>query len=418
MHRDPSVNALALDIQDVLFLIQGNASAKLRRRVHEMTISNGIAAGTFVTLSGEPQASSDARYARMARPTFTARLCADGCGGKIAFLLVHPSGNFAQHQLLPRLETRKFASMGTTTRFAGNETELVMERCIQDLGKAVGFLRGRGYERIVLVGHSGGGSLAAFYQAEAEQLSFSTTPDGQPIDIKSEHLPPVDALALLAPHPSRASVLTDWLDPSVLREDDPLSCDPELDMFDPANGPPYSEDFLLRYRAAQVARNRRISDYALSTIRQLDSGADPSGARDRILLVHRTGADPRFTDLTIDPNGRGAKEVAAARQSNYSPISMGRISTLRSWLSQWSLDHSRADGPACLARTSVPVLVCRFGADEIVYPSQTDQYVAAAGARSRSEIIEGANHFLGGQFDLQDQVADLLIAWATDNFEG
>lgn len=191
-----------------------------------------------------------------------------------------------------------------------------------------------------------------------------------------------------------------------------------LDMFDSGNAPPYTEEFMSRYRAAQMARNQRISLHARTAIDRLGTDSDSQGTCDRILIVHRTSADPRFVDVTIDANGRGAKEMAAARRSNYSHISMGSISTLRSWLSQWSLDHSRADGPACLARTSVPVLVCQFGSDEIVYPSQVRRYVDAAAGRGRFEIIAGANHFLGGQFDLQERAADLLTNWATSLFEG
>ena len=41
-----------------------------------------------------------------------------------------------------------------------------------------------------------------------------------------------------------------------------MSADPALDLFNPDNGPPYGEPFLRRYRAAQRARNHRITDWA------------------------------------------------------------------------------------------------------------------------------------------------------------
>jgi hypothetical protein len=80
----------------------------------------------------------------------------------------------------------------------------------------VQFLRRRGYERIVLCGNSGGGSLAAFYQAEAEHLIVTTTPDGVPFALTPQQIPPVDGLAMLAAHPGRAATMVEWIDPSVI----------------------------------------------------------------------------------------------------------------------------------------------------------------------------------------------------------
>ena len=61
-------------------------------------------------------------------------------------------------------------------------------------------------------------------------------------------------------HLGRPEVLTDWFDPSITDEADPASVDSSLNMYDPANGPPYSPEFVKRYRAAQVARNHRITE--------------------------------------------------------------------------------------------------------------------------------------------------------------
>lgn len=43
---------------------------------------------------------------------------------------------------------------------------------------------------------------------------------------------------------------------------DPLSRDPAIDMYNPDNGPAYSESFIQRYRAAQIARNETITALA------------------------------------------------------------------------------------------------------------------------------------------------------------
>src|SRR3546814_391944 len=137
-----------------------------------------------------------------------------------------------------------------------------MEKVAIDLGECIRDAKNRlGYERVVLGGWSGGGSLSAFYQAEAESPSVTSTPAGEPPDLTQAKLIAADALMLIAAHVSRATTLTESLDASIIDESDPDQRDRELDLYDPRNPnqPPYSAAFLARYRAAQVARNRRIT---------------------------------------------------------------------------------------------------------------------------------------------------------------
>lgn len=346
-------------------------------------------------------------------PRVYGRLADEGCSRDVAFVVIHPSSNFHGHYLVGPLERRGCTLLALNTRYAGNDTTLLMERCIQDLGAGVAFLRSQGYKSVVLIGNSGGGSLAAFYQSQAERLTLSTTPDGRSIDLTREDLPPADGLAMCAAHPGRAQVLTDWLDPSVIDEDDMLARDPALDLFNPRNGPPFDRDWLARYRAAQRARNERITDWAQARLRAFDADPDPEGPQDAPFLVFRTAADPRFVDLTIDPSDRKAGTTrGSARAANYGVLHTGRICSLRSWLSQWSLRLSRADGPKCLARTSVPVLCITYSADPVVFPSQVGQYAEAAGGRCTAHTLKGATHHMHGQPELIDRLADLLVDWA------
>ncbi|MGH8821834.1 MAG: hypothetical protein ACREWJ_11140 [Rhodoferax sp.] len=89
---------------------------------------------------------------------------------------------------------------------------------------------------------------------------------------------------------------------------------------------------------------------------------------------------------------------------------MGRITSLTGFLSQWS-SHSRADGPANLARTSVPVLLCTYTADQSTFPSTRDAWMTAGGSRIRNVDIRGGNHYLAGQAGLITLVADEMAAW-------
>ena len=346
-------------------------------------------------------------------PRVYGRLADEGCGKNVAFVVIHPSSNFHGHYLVGPLERRRCALLALNTRYAGNDTTLLMERCIQDLGAGVAFLREQGYKRVVLIGNSGGGSLAAFYQSQAERLTLQDTPDGRAIDLAPSDLPRADGLAMCAAHPGRAQVLTDWLDPSVIDESDMTARDPALDMYNPKNGPPYDRDWLRGYRAAQLARNERITDWALARIRAFDADPDPEAAKDAAFLVFRTAADPRFVDLTLDPSERKAGTTrGSARASNNAVMHTGRLCSLRSWLSQWSVRLSRADGPKCLERTSVPVLSVTYGADPVVFPSQVGQYTAAAKGRVSAHTLDGATHHLHGQPQLIERLADLLVEFA------
>lgn len=366
--------------------------------------------GRVAVFAGAPESTLDSRFGPApAAPDIYARLNGDFGTKDLAFLIAHPSGNFLNHYLLQSLAELGVPCLALNTRYVGNETNVLMEVCLLDVGVGVRFLREQGYRRVVIIGNSGGGSLAAFYQAEAESRTLDSFADGSPLEFDTTANPSADGIVLLAAHPGRAQVVTEWLDPSVVDERDPFATEWRLDMFDPKNGPPYSADFIAAYRAAQIARNRRITDHALNELDQLHHDGSTN---DLPLIVYRTSADPRFIDLSIDANDRVAQSIDVARASNYAPVGMGRMSTLRSWLSQWSLGHSRADGPKCLARTSAPVLIVRYSADNIVYPSQTQAWIDAAGNRAQSETLDGATHFLRGQSDLQKKLAKRVVEWS------
>src|SRR5690606_24121401 len=95
------------------------------------------------------------------------------------FVLVHPTSNFHSHYLVKPLVRRGVAVCLVHTRSVANDTMLIMERAIHDLGAAIEHLRQAGFDRIVLIGTSGGGSMAAMYQQQAENLTIADTPDGR-----------------------------------------------------------------------------------------------------------------------------------------------------------------------------------------------------------------------------------------------
>ncbi|HEY0826203.1 MAG TPA: alpha/beta hydrolase [Ramlibacter sp.] len=334
---------------------------------------------------------------------------------RAAAIVMHPTSNFMGHYLIAPLAQRGVACMGLNSRYAGNDTLLLMERVIQDLGAGVQFLRAQGYDKVVLVGNSGGAALSAFYQAQAEQLTIESMPDGDPAGLSPQDLPPVQGLALCAAHEGRSTLMRNWIDPSLTDERDSLSVDPALDMYDPRNGPPFSPAFLERFRNAQQQRYERIDQWVGQRLRHLRGQQAPGSPRDEVFLVHRTHADPRFLDLSLDANERAVGSVwgagaTGARSVNYAASQMGRITSLTAWLSQWS-PRSRADGPANLARTRVPALLCTYTADQSTFPSTQAAWLAAGGDRIRNVDIRGGNHYLAGQPELVAEVGEVIADW-------
>ena len=339
-------------------------------------------------------------------------------GTRTGAIVMHPASNFMGHYLIGPLAERGITCLGLNSRYAGNDTVLLMERVLQDLGAGVKFMRETlGCERVVLVGNSGGAALAAYYQAEAGRFTAETMVDGDATHIVAADLPRVDGIALCAAHEGRSHLLLRWIDPSLVDEHDVVSIDRALDMYDAANGADASGDtasyapaFLARFMAAQCARRDRIETRVRERLAELRS--TPGAPRDEAFIVYRTHADPRCLDLSLDANDRRPGSVwGDARAVNASANAMGRTTSLTAFLSQWS-SASRAGGPENLARTSVPALLLTYTADQSTFPSTRDAWLAAGAGRIRNVDIVGGDHYLAGRPDLQLRVADEIAAFA------
>ncbi len=329
---------------------------------------------------------------------------------RTAALIAHPTNSFLGHPLLSPLADRGVAALGLNTRFMNNDAALIMEKAIQDIGAGVRWLRARGYGHVHLVGFSGGAALACFYQAQAEGLTITETPAGDAVSLSPDDLPPADSLSLIAAHLGRSRLLLDWIDPSLTDESDGASRDPALDMYDAANGPPYSDEFLDRYRSAQRLRYDRLEAGVRARLALLRAN-DPSA--DEAFVVHRTFADPRFMDLRLDANDRHAGGIwGNAPEVNNAANAIGRYTCLTAFLSQWA-SCSNADGPANVARTSVPVRYVELGGDASTFPSTTRIWRDAIGSRQAGTAtffsIKGADHYLKDADHLR-QAADILAS--------
>ena len=262
-------------------------------------------------------------------------------------------------------------------------------------------------EAIVLLGNSGGGSLMAAYQAQA--VDPHVTPlDGMRPATGLTELPMADGYVASAAHPGRPEVLTSWMDGSVVDERDPLATDSGLDLFDERNGPPYSAEFVARYRAAQVARNHAITDWVEQEFERVRAG----GFSDRPFTVLRTWADPRMVDPTLEPSKRPPNTCYVGRPANANRSAHGIAAacTLRSWLGMWSLRTAQTGAEPHLARIDCPALVINAEQDTGVYPSDARRIHDALAATDKTLCSIDTDHYFTTPGARSEQ-ADTIAKW-------
>jgi hypothetical protein len=337
-------------------------------------------------------------------------------GEDTAVMLMHPRADFSHHYCVPGFVEAGYAVMGVNSRWLNNDATLLHEVVLLDVAAGMAALRQR-YDRVIFVGNSGGGSLLTLYLQQALAPAggrLTDTAAGDPFDLNRFELPAADAMVYLAAHVGEGHYLLHAIDASVVDEGDPLSCDPALDLYDPANGfvePPgktrYDPAFLDRYRAGQRARVERIDARARERVagrqqaRARWTSGDGTSADRRasvateFLTVYRTDADPRYVDLSLDPSTRTYGSLWGVRPDwiNYGAVGFGRVVSPEAWLSTWSGLSSRASiehtGPAM----TLPALVVSYSGDHGIFPSDTELIASSLGTTAVDRVEIDADHY-------------------------
>src|SRR5262249_31253776 len=332
----------------------------------------------------------------------------------VVVVAMHPRVDFSRHYLAPRLAAAGYAFFGAHTRYLNNDADMLHERVLLDVAGTVAWAHERGFQRVVLLGNSGGGSLFAFYLEQAAKPPaerLARAPSGDRVPLSDTEMRPADGFVLLAAHLGEGRFLLDRLDPSVVDENDPVATDARLDMYDTENGyrpmaegpSSYAPAFVAAFRAAQRARCRRLDARALEWCQQalwsrrrlgLGDEADHFSPEDRArlvrnalqrryFLIYRTLADPRYLDPTLDPSQRPLGSIFSFGRD---PVvgncgeGLARTMSARGWLSTWSGLSSNAALERTLPGVSVPTLVICALADLDIYPSECRTSLDASGA--------------------------------------
>ncbi len=339
---------------------------------------------------------------------------------RTALVVMHPVGSPAYLPIFAQMARAGHHILACASRYWNGDAALQMENVLVDLAAVVRDAREKqGYDKVVLLGWSGGGSIMAGFQAEAESRRITLTAAGEETSLTQTPLVAADGLMLVASHRSRHHLLTGQLDASILDEASPDLRDPALNLYDPDNAlrPPYDPAFVENYRAAQLGRNRRITAWVKDRLAILKAEGRPD--EEHCFVVQGTMADPRWLDPSLDPNDRrpGWTYLGDPRLVNDSPVALGRYTCLRSWLSQWSFDDAQVDSVDAGARITVPSLIVTASADDACPPSHTTaMFEALASADKQEMTIQGANHYFSGP-DARahlDAAAKAMTSWLNE----
>lgn len=344
-------------------------------------------------------------------------------GEKTVVCMMHPRGDMTRHYAIPFLLEAGFACFGQAGRWVNNDVALIHEMLLCDVAEGIRQLKDRGYENVVLLGNSGGGALYTFYQSQASTAPaerLKTTAAGDPYDLGGFDLPEADGIVQMATHLGQGSLMLGIIDPSVVDEADPLSCDPSLDMYNPDNGfaqpyevSRYDEEFLGRYRNAQRARVARLDAVARDLIarqrryqaQMVDPGFENLSLSDRnyvlrnamvgrYMTVNRTEAHPAYCDTSLNESPRDYGSFFTPRPDvfNYLEAGFGKYQTPRAWLSTWSGLSSRANTLECMPQVTIPTLVISFTGDNVVWMKDLEAIHERSGASDKSLHYVDGDH--------------------------
>lgn len=370
---------------------------------------------------------------------------------RTAVYVMHPRGEFTRHYVVPGLTARGYAVFGHNSRYLNNDTDMVHERLLFDIAAGMRYLKERGYERIVLLGNSGGGSLLGFYQSQASRPPaerLMSTPGGERINLIAEVMPEGDVYIAVAAHLGEGRFMLNVLDPAVIDEREPALSDARWDMYNPANGyrpfpqaSAYDKTWLDGYRALQRERNRRLDEIArgyleeqayfrermrspeFASLSDAERGAvTRRGWLWRYMVIYRTLANPAYLDPTIDPSKRPLGSIFSPADpiiGNYGPLGLARTMTPRAWLSTWSGLSSQADLPDTIKHVTIPTLIVYADGDCDIFPSEQQELMEKSGAKDKTLAeLPYADHYLhpvgeegANLADPRRRIIEMIVPW-------
>ena len=358
-----------------------------------------------------------------------------------------------------------------TNSAAGTEVITIWEDLALDVAAAVAEMRRRGYQHVVLYGHSAGGPLVSYYQNVAENGSAAFSAEtslsafaGYHRDGRELGLPPGDAIITQSSTTGTAYSFLMRLDGSVVNEELGTR-DPELNPFLPANGfdvesgaAVYSDSFARSYFAAQCARMNRLVDRAREMGDACRAGRG-SFLDDELIVIRGIRGELSCVDLslasrTTQPQLISSSAVPSVVASNRRVVpdyarrnasfrDGGTVHTLKSFLSyraitgdptRWNPDavtlsscgldlaSSNTTTSLNMSGVSVPLLITAGTADTQVHLPAAELLLNSALRTSDKKLvfIDTAEHDMtltdARVADTRDQHLAVVAGWLAERF--
>lgn len=351
-----------------------------------------------------------------------------GPSPRVAVILTHRTANFLSHIATRELSRRGFLVLAMNPRFENNEAAVNWDEVALDIKSGVEFLRKQpGIAKVILFGHSGGGTSMSFYQSVAEKGPAVCQGSAKlaPCSNTLAGLPRADGVVFMDAHPGNSINGLRSINPAIIGND-PTKIDPALDPFSPKNGynpsgpSHYSAEFKERYFRAQAERMNRLIADAQGRRKQMEEGKYPYRDDDVFVITHGQGArlisfDPSLRDRTAHPRKLLKNDGTIATQIVESAMRYGapartagsfrdtaRVLTIRSFLSTNAIraTHSQ-DGiaycstnnsvPCAVKSITVPVLFAAMGGYTFIRDNEL-HYELAASKDKDFIVVEGATH--------------------------
>ncbi|MFN0106583.1 MAG: alpha/beta hydrolase family protein [Bryobacteraceae bacterium] len=351
-----------------------------------------------------------------------------GSAPHVAIILTHRTANFLSHIATRELARRGFLVLAMNPRFENNESAVNWDEIALDIKSGVEYLRKQpGITKVILFGHSGGGTSMSYYQAVAEKGPSVCQGASKlvPCTKALAGLPPGDGVVFMDAHPGNSINGLRSVNPAVI-DNDPAKINPALDPFNPQNGfnpsgpSNYSAAFKQKYFQAQASRMNQLIDLALDKAKRMKAGTYPYSDDDAFIIAGGQGArliglDPSLRDHTAQPRKLLKNDGTIATQIVESAMHYGappprtatfngsaRMLTVRSFLSanairatnsQDGIDYCSTNNsvPCAVKNIAVPVLFAAMGGYTFIRDNEL-HYELAASKDKDFIVVEGATH--------------------------